>query len=57
MCKANWVYDTINHFAYNFAKCSSTLKTPFYQQTDRYISNEVTHRNLNAWLYYFVIYH
>jgi len=51
---ANGAYDTINYFASNFAKCSPILKILLQVN---YICNEVTHQNLNAWLYYLVIYH
>ena len=52
--KANWVYDAINHFASNVAKCSPILKI---LSPANWISNVVTHRNLNACLYYLIIYH
>jgi len=45
--KANGVYDTINRFACNFAKCSLILKF-LHQEIEWHICNEVTHHNLNA---------
>jgi len=35
----------------------TNLKKFFHQQIKRYISNKITHHNLNAWLYYCIIYH
>jgi len=52
----NGVYDTINSFACNFAKCLPILKI-LLQADSRYICNEVAHHNSNAWLYYLAIYH
>jgi len=46
----NGVYDTINSFACNFAKCLPILKI-LLQADSRYICNEVAHHNSNAWLY------
>ena len=49
--KANGAYETINHFACNFAKCSPIIKKFFHQHIKQYICNEVTYHNLNAWIY------
>ena len=55
--KANGAYDTINHFALTLPNVHRFKKNSVFQQIKWYICNEVTHRNLNVWLYYFVIYH
>jgi len=49
--------NSISRFACNFAKCSPIFKNSFTSKLNDKFGNEATHNNVNAWLYYFVIYH